>query len=210
MWNPGDSIALRGTVDGRLWLAQSVIVVQDTADETILLLTPGAQCAFPDGYWRWRRDDNSQGTRWDDAKSHAWTLREFAWQTNRLLMFLEPRKYYSTWYFWDHATDRFLCYYVNFQLPYRRSHCGFDTLDLELDLVIDPSFTWKWKDEDDYREGIRQGCIGEQWVEEIERAKGEVFDRLRERRHPLDGSWVNWRPDPAWRALSLPERWREV
>lgn len=72
---------------------------------SILLLTPGAQCAYPEGYWRWKHDDYSMGTRWDDAKSNAWALREFTWQTNRLLMFLEPQKYYSTFYFWDRSVS---------------------------------------------------------------------------------------------------------
>jgi hypothetical protein len=210
MWNPGDCVALRGIANERVWLAQSVIVVQDTTEETILLLTPGAQCAYPEGYWRWKHDDYSMGTRWDDAKSNAWVLREFAWQTNRLLMFLEPQKYYSTFYFWDHATDQFVCYYVNFQLPYRRSHCGFDTLDLELDLVIDPKFCCEWKDEEFYREGIREGCIQKKWMEEIELAKPEVLARIHERRHPLDGSWINWKPAAAWSAPGLPKRWQEV
>jgi hypothetical protein len=210
MWNIGDSVALRGIYNGRVWLAQAVTVVKDADDETILLLTPGAQCAYPDGYWSWRRDDHSQPTRWDDARSNAWTLREFDWQTNRVLMFLEPQAYYSTWYFWEHAANRFLCYYVSFQLPYRRSHCGFDTLDLELDLVVDPTFTWEWKDEDDFRDGVRQGCIREEWVEGIECAKQDVFARIHERRYPLDGSWINWKPNAAWRPASLPERWKEV
>ena len=30
MWQPGDNVALRGIVKGRLWLAQSVIVVKDS------------------------------------------------------------------------------------------------------------------------------------------------------------------------------------
>ena len=210
MWNPGDSVALRGIVNGRLWLAQSVVVVKDTDEETLLLLTPGAQCAYPDGWWRWKHGDYSQGTRWHDVNSNTWTLREFAWQTNRLLMVLEPLKYYSTFYFWDHATNRFLCYYINFQLPYQRSHCGFDTLDLELDLVVDPAFTWKWKDEDIYHEGIRAGCIQQHWVEAIDRAQQEVFARLQARCYPLDGAWIDWRPNPAWNPPVLPTGWQEV
>lgn len=150
MWNSGEGVALRGIVNGRLWVAQSVVVVEDADEETILLLTPGAQCAYPDGWWRWKQGDYSQGTRWDDANSNAWTL------------------------------------------------------------VIEPLLTWKWKDEDTYHEGIREGCIQEHWAEEIERAKPEIFGRIHERRYPLDGSWINWRPSTMWKPASLPERWRDV
>ena len=102
-----------------------------------------------------------------------------------------------------------MCYYVNFQLPYRRSHCGFDTLDLELDLVVDPQFCCEWKDEGSIAKDKRR-CIQKQWAEEIELAKPEVLARIHERRHPLDGSWTNWKPDVAWSAPSLPKGWREI
>ncbi len=209
MWNPGERVVLRGIVNERVWSALSVIVVKDTLEETTLLLLPGAQCAYPEGYFRWKHGDYSQGTRWQEAKSNAWTFREFVWQRNRFLIFLEPQKYYAIFYTWHHDTDQFTCYYINFQLPYRRSHCGFDTLDLDLDLVIDPQFTWRWKDEDAYREGIQEGGIHEQWVDGIEHAQQEVFDKIHKRCYPLDGSWMHWRPDPSWNPPRLPERWDE-
>ena len=210
-WQPGENCVLRGIVNHQVWLAQSVIVVKDEPDETILLLLPGAQCAFPEGYWRWRRaKDTSQGTRWQEARRSPFSLREFSWHTNRILMFLEPEKFYSSFLFWDHEVDQFRCYYINFQLPYRRSHCGFDTLDLDLDIVIDPQYHWEWKDEDEYQDGIREGGIRAEWVKGIEQSQGEVFDRIKQRQYPLDGSWVQWRPDPAWSPPELPERWQIV
>lgn len=206
----GESCVLRGIVNQQVWLAQSVIVVKDGPDETVLLQLPGAQCAFPEGYWRWRKGDYSQGTRWQEARKKPIILREFAWQTIRRLMFMEPGKYYSPFLFWDQASDQFECYYINFQLPYRRSACGFDTLDLDLDIVIDPQYNWKWKDEDEYQEGIREGGIQDEWVKGIEKSQAEVFDRIARRSYPLDGSWLDWRPDPAWVLPRLPEGWQVV
>jgi protein associated with RNAse G/E len=207
----GESCVLRGIVNNQVWLAQSVIVVQDEPDETVLLLLPGAECAFPEGYWRWKRNkDRSQGTRWQEANSEEILLREFAWQRNRILIFLEREKYYSCSLFWDHGADLFTCYYINFQLPYRRSHCGFDTLDLDLDIVIDSQYNWKWKDEEDYRDGIREGGIRDEWVKGIEQSLADVFDRIHNRSYPLDGTWLPWRPDPTWVPPELPERWRVV
>jgi hypothetical protein len=210
MWNPGQSIALRGIVNERVWSALSVIVVQDLPGETVLLLTPDAQCAYPEGYFCWKYGDYSEGTRWQEARSRAWTLREFAWQTKRFLIFLEPQKYYAIFAIWHHETDQFSGYYVNFQLPYRRSHCGFDTLDLDLDMVIDPQLTWRWKDEEAYHEGIREGGIQETWVKGIEDSQPEILARIRNRSYPLDGSWLRWRPVPAWNPPRLPDRWVEL
>ena len=132
----------------------------------------------------------------------------FTWRTNRILTFLEPEKYYSCSLFWDHATDQFGCYYINYELSYRRSHCGFDTLDLDLDLVIDPEYHWKWKDEDDYRAGIREGSIRDEWVTGIEKSQEEVFDRINKHRYPLDGSWLHWQPVSTWLPPMLPEKWQ--
>jgi len=207
----GESCVLRGIVNNQVWIAQSVIVVNDKQDETVLLLLPGAQCAFPEGYWLWKKNkDYSNGTKWQETKHDHINLREFAWQTNRILMFLEPEKYYSCFLFWDHESDQFNCYYINFQLPYRRSHCGFDTLDLDLDIVIDPQFNWRWKDEDQYQVGIREGGILTEWVKGIEHAQKDVFDRINKRSYPLDSSWLQWRPDPTWTLPKLPERWQVV
>ncbi len=210
MWKYGDTAAVRGLINGRLWLTQSVTVVKDTALETVLLLTPGAECAYPSGYWHWKRDDFSQGTRWDDATSMAWTLRRFEWLTNRVLILMEPEKYYATFLIWENATDEFKGYYINFQTPFQRSHCGFDTLDLELDIVIDPQFNWTWKDEALYHAGIDAGCILPAWVDEIEKAGQGIAEMIRGHRYPMDGSWVDWRPDSAWSPPRLPEGWERA
>jgi len=210
-WEAGDNCVLRGIVNNQVWLAQSVIVVKDEPEETVLLLLPGAQCAFPEGYWRWRiNKDFSHGTRWQEANNDHITLRKFTWHTNRILIFLEPEKYYSYFLFWEHASDQFNCYYINFQLPYQRSHCGFDTLDLDIDIVIDPQYNWKWKDEEEYELGIRQGGIQDEWVKGIEQAQGEVLERIRKRSYPLDRSWLRWRPTPTWIPPKLPDSWQTV
>jgi protein associated with RNAse G/E len=208
-WAVGDNCVLRGIVNNQVWMAKSVIVVKDKPEETVLLLIPGAQCAFPEGYWRWKKNrDYSQGTRWQEAKREHILLRKFTWKKNRILMFLEPEKYYSCSIFWDHASGQFGCYYLNYQLPYQRSHCGFDTLDLDLDIVIDPEYNWKWKDEDDYRVGIKEGSIPDEWVRGIEKSQEEVFDRINKHGYPLDGSWLYWQPISTWLPSKLPEKWQ--
>jgi protein associated with RNAse G/E len=107
-------------------------------------------------------------------------------------------------------SNSFGCYYINFQLPFRRSHCGFDTLDLELDMVIDQTGAWRWKDMDDYEEAIQEGGMLPEWRQGIEKDKAEVFERLHQRRYPLDGAWLRWQPDPGWTAPALPAGWEET
>ena len=206
MWNSGDVITWRGIYRNRVWHAQPVIVVKDTLQEIAVTLLPGTECVAPEGYL-----DGKDITkrRWN-FKDKDWKLENYAWRDNRLLILLEPDKYYSTMHFWRADTNDFLCYYINFQLPFQRSHDGIDTLDLDLDLVIQPDFSFRWKDEDDYQKAIDNGVITLEWTQEIEIAKKEVLDKLEKRQYPYDGSWLNWMPDPGWSPPRLPENWDKI
>ena len=142
--------------------------------------------------------------RWD-FKDKAWELEKYFWRANRLLVLLKPERYYSTMYFWNGSNNEFLCYYINFQSPFQRTHCGINTLDLELDLIINADLSYEWKDLDDFQKATEHGIIYPEWIQGIENAKPEIFDQLERRRYPFDGSWLDWRPDPHWSAPTLPK-----
>jgi len=113
-------------------------------------------------------------------------------------------------HFWNHDANEFLGYYINFQQPFARTHCGIDAIDLDLDLDIDPDLTFKWKDEDDYQKAIDYGLLTPKWLQGIEDAKPEIFERLEKRQYPFDGSWLDWKPDPSWEPPPLPENWDTI
>jgi protein associated with RNAse G/E len=206
MWKPGDTIAWRGIYRARVWHAQTVIVVKDSAEEIVVALLPGTESVAPEGYLN-GKDSNKR--RWH-FKDKTWELENYKWHTNRLLILIEPQKYYSTMYFWNDKSNEFLCYYLNFQLPFRRSHCGIDTLDLDLDLIINPDFSYEWKDVEDYQKAIDHGLISVQWIQGIEKAKSEIFDKFEKRQYPFDGSWLDWMPDPGWSPPTLPANWDKI
>jgi len=206
IWNSGDVVVIRGIFNNNICHAQSFIVVQDTPNETALALLPGAECVSLEGYLKGKINGKR---RWD-FKNRPFELEKYIWHTNRLLLLMEPQKYYSTIYFWQEDNKEFLCYYINFQLPFQRSHSGFDTLDLELDLIINPDYSWEIKDLEDYQKGIENGTILHEWIQEIENAKVDVFNRLAKKQYPLDGKWLNWRPDSNWSAPKLPKDWDKV
>lgn len=205
-WKPGDIVVTRGIFKGHICHAQTVIVVKDTPEEIVLALLPGAECVDLEGYLEGKQNSKR---RWD-FKDKPFKLEKYIWHTNRLLLLIEPKKYYATIYFWQDDSNEFLCYYINFQSPFQRSHSGFDTLDLELDIIINPDYSWKIKDLDDYQKGIENGTILREWIHEIEGAKNEVIERLTTKQYPLDNSWLNWRPDPSWAAPKLPANWDKV
>ncbi len=210
LFDPGETAVLRGVVNNRVWLAQSTLVVKDTAAETILLLLPDAGCAYPEGYWRWRRGDLSAGNRWQEIKSNDLKLRQFGWLQNRFLIFMQPGRPYAIYAIWHHASDDFLGYYINFELPSQRSRIGFDTFDLELDIVIDPALNWRFKDEEEYQAGIQSGVIRPEWATAIDNAIPDALGMIKNCQAPLDGSWLGWCPPASWKPPSLPKNWMQI
>ncbi len=206
MWQSGDVLAWRGIYRNRVWHAQTVIVVKDLPEELVLALLPGAECVAPEGYLNGKDGDKR---RWN-FKDKDWATQDYLWRTNRLLVLLEPKKYYSTIFFWHNESNEFLCYYINFQLPFQRSHCGVDTLDLDLDLIIAPDLSHEWKDIEDYQKAIEEQIIFPEWTKEIDIAKKEILDKLEKRQYPYDASWLDWTPDPSWAPPKLPENWDKI
>jgi protein associated with RNAse G/E len=206
MWKPGDIIAWRGIFRKRIWHVQPTILVKDSPEEIILALVPGTECIAEESYPKGKKNGRR---RWFFV-NEDWQLAKYTWQTNRLLLIFEPEKYYSTVLFWNHESNQFLCYYINFQLPFERNQFAVDTLDLDLDLIIKPDFSFEWKDVDDYQTAIENEIILPEWVEGIEAAKQDVLEKLETRRYPFDGSWLNWLPDPNWSPPTLPENWDKI
>jgi predicted RNA-binding protein associated with RNAse of E/G family len=206
IWKPGETVVWRGIFRNRVWHAVPSFVIKDTLQELVLAVIPGTNCMVEENYAKSRKD----GKRHWDFKDKDWLLEEFTWHTNRVLTITESEKYYSIMLFWNHARNEFLGYYVNFQLPFQRSHCGIDSLDLDLDIVIEPDLSFRWKDEDDYQKAIEQGILIPEWVQNIENAKPEIMERLEKRQYPFDDSWLNWRPDSTWSPPTLPENWDKI
>jgi len=206
MWNPGDVVMWRGVLRGRVWHVQPTLVVKDNPEELVLALLPGTECMAEETYPLGK----GEAKRWWDFKDTEWKLGKYIWRTNRLLLIFEPEKCYSTIYYWNHTSNEFLHYYINFQLPFKRNHQSVDTLDWELDLIINPDFSHHWKDVDDYQKAIQDGLISTKWAKEIESAKPEIFRQLEKRQYPYDGSWLDWMPDPAWSPPKLPDNWDKM
>lgn len=206
MWKPGDTVMWRGIFRGQVWHVQPTVVVKDDPNEVVLTLMPGAECIAEETYPKGKKI----AKRWWDFKESDWTMAKYTWRTNRLLLILVPEKYYSTILFWDHQSNKFLYYYVNFQTPFKRTYNSIDMLDLELDLIIHPDFHHEWKDLDDYQMAIQQGIISPEHMHRIDGAKPEIFSGFEKRQYPFDGSWLDWKPDPSWMPPKLPANWDKI
>ena len=185
MWQPGDVIARREVRnDGWAWLEVPVVVVRDDPGLLATYIPEGAPFAFPPG-----------------PEVHPWAGRE-RWQGHGVLMLQRPREDYAVWVFWRGARRELAAWYVNIQEPFRRTPRGYDTQDLELDLVIHPDGRVEVKDDELLDQRVREG----RFTQDQARAARTTGDRLRAElaagRRWWDSGWAEWRPDPAWAAAS--------
>jgi Protein of unknown function (DUF402) len=141
-WRAGDTVIVRTVHEnGRVGMVLPTTVVQDRDDLVALYLAPETVCK--------RRVGKRGGPRGrllieDTGRHEDWT-----WDGNRRLILWRPHAMHAVSLFWRGADDTFLGWYVDILLPFRRSSLGFDTRDLDLDVVIDPDRAWRLKDEDE-------------------------------------------------------------
>lgn len=212
IWKPGAHVMHRGIANDRVWLVRPSLVVSDSPRRTLLLLVPGTRCKFPAGLItrKYSGPENSNLSRWDEQENPPWEMVDWMWRQKRFLTFLEPESYYSIALVWDHESDKFHGWYVNFELPFRRSPIGFDTLDLELDLVVSSDYSLRWKDADEYQEAIWRGVITTSTAERIAKSQHEVLEKIKRREEPFGESWLDWIPDSRWGVPVLHPDWEKL
>lgn len=151
-----------------------------------------------------RRFDEVPLTEWEGAEK---VLAEQVVLPYSYLVLMPPAARHSVAWFFDPQGD-FAGWYVNLESPPVRWSAGVDLVDQDLDLVVEPSRRWRWKDEDEFEAATREGS---DWSEadaaEI-RAEGErLASRVEAGVFPFDGSWCDFRPDPTWAVPVLPAGW---
>jgi hypothetical protein len=130
-----------------------------------------------------------------------------AWAEHDVLILIPPDAEHSVWWFFRDGA--FAGWYVNLEEPAVRWPGGVDTMDRTLDVWVSPDRGWRWKDEAEFAGHIGgPGYWGADAAAGI-RATGERMIKLVEAgRFPFDGTWCDFRPDPAWAVpRTLPPGW---
>jgi hypothetical protein len=165
------------------------------------------------GLWLWF----ASGSPWADAgAADGRTFREVPFdewgRTERALghgtwsgdalMLHPPGVAYSVWFFF--TGGRFASWYVNLERPGVRWRnddglVGIDSVDYDLDVVVAPDRSWRWKDEAEFAEHLAlpetYWCDDEAAV----RASGaEAVTLIEAGEFPFDGTMTDFRPDPQW------------
>ncbi|MFF3667832.1 DUF402 domain-containing protein [Microtetraspora malaysiensis] len=199
----GETIVRRDVFRERVWTASPHRVLADDGDRIALGYWPGIVSLAPrtwiasletgDPALRDRMPADLASGRW---RLGRWTWRDTLWTSSQ-----QAGEYFGVGRFFD-AEQRLLRWYVNFQRPYRRTEWGIDTFDLLLDLVAEPDLSgYRWKDEDEYRQGRRLGIVGDAEHRAIQEARDQVIALIEERRGPFAETW---RIDPRWPLPTLP------
>ena len=177
MWSAGETVIRREIRnDGRSWLEVPVVVVEDSPHLLVTHLPTGARFSFP-----------------DYPEPHPWGDRA-GWEGHETLMLHRPGDTYAVWHFWDGPDRRFACWYLNLQEPFRRHATGYDTQDLELDLVMYPDGRVVTKDAELLDVRVHEGRFTQDQADDV-RAEGERLRRELESDGPWwDVAWSRWAP----------------
>jgi hypothetical protein len=219
-WQPGDQITLRytGIHDGRVRDRPGLMhgfahyVVEDRPDLLALWMPAGAE------------------RRYIDLADRSHAVASVVWCLDSLrLMF--PGKAYCIWMFWaapppepsgwptrngyftsqaNKPPGTFLGWYVNPEAPFVRTDIGVDTSDNNLDVVVTPDFTWRWKDEDQTQHWEDMGVFTRADTESFYAAGRDVIADVEARRFPFNGSYLDYRPDPQWGIPQFHPEWDRV
>ncbi len=185
---------------GKISHARPVTVVADSDELIATYLAPGAACKAcnPPG----------QREKYNDVLlARQWDLIDTVWQANRVLMLAPKDEWYSIWGSWpDGSSGVPSFWYVNLEDPTSRSPAGYDTRDLQLDVVIGPDGSCEWKDEADFAEMCRLGLITAEEAQIVREAGERVMTATR-RGETWWREWEHWVPDPDWAIPALPDGW---
>lgn len=196
-WRPGELIVRREvlglqpdevvdrTPAAGAWMELPVFVVADTPELLVTYTAPGAEFGFPPG--RWPTPDGR----------HPWSERD-SWTGNGCLMLQRPDDHHAVWHFWDGADRTFTCWYLNLQTAFVRTPTGYDTQDLELDIIVFPDGSSIVKDDDVIDDRVTEGRYSAELVRWVRAYGRALTDRLDTDGPWWDRSWARWTPPDGW------------
>ena len=194
-WTRGDWVVRREVLANGPWIGMLVKIIEDTPEQLVSYIPEGSPFSFPDGDWPITGGKNP----WSDRP---------CWQGHGCLMIQRPLEEHAIWHFWAGPERTFQCWYINIQEPFRRTAIGYDTQDLELDLVVYPDDRWEMKDDELMDLRVQEGRWSAGRVAQIRHYGSTLAERLAAGERWWPREWQHWAPDPDWQVpASLPDGW---
>ena len=173
-----------------------VHVVEATDDLFVTYLATGAELGFFEGEWPT-----------PDGR-HPWSTRS-SWEGHGSLMVHRPGDHHAVWHFWKGADRHLDCWYVNLQTAFVRTAAGYDTQDLELDLVVRPDGSWFTKDRELLDQRVDEGRFTPGLRDWIVALGDSLAAELDANQHWWDHRWAEWEPPATWCDSKLPPGWSD-
>lgn len=194
---PGETVYLRHWQRDQLGLVFPMRAVESNADGVLLWAPAGTRG------WHF---DMPDGRTMAQTPLREWSATRRVPVTHTInhgLLSWHPvgADYSIRWFF--HPDGTFYGWYANLEAPASTwrdaGPAGLDTADWDLDVVIHPDGTWQWKDEAEFAERLLTPEA--YWVDDEDRVRAagdEVVKLVEAGAFPFDGTWCDFRPDPAW------------
>lgn len=120
------------------------------------------------------------------------TLVSRIWTGASNLRLIDESHWSSVWWFFDGDSGAFQGWYVNLEIPRGRTSSSVVRTDGVLDVWVEPTGSWRWKDEDEFAAAIQAGRFADGQAEML-RAEGERMIALAEAgTFPFDGSHTDF------------------
>lgn len=188
----------------QLWAAVPQRTIHSTADELISYVPTGAVATRASSRGL---PGTSELTR-DERKLLALRTRQACVVETReapdKLFFYQADRWSRVNLGWDHDSGRFLGWYVNFEFPARPTPTGLHTMDLVLDIWVNPDRSWEWKDRSDYQELLNDGTLDPGIDADLSAETTRVLEEISEGTGPFAERWLSFRRDRDWECPTLP------
>jgi len=208
LFQPGTTAVRRDVHLGRVWTAMPQRVLADTGDTVTLAYWPGITSLAPTTWITSLAtgDTTLRESGLEHLAAGTWTIAPYTWTGTALRSEFLAGEHFSVHRFQHADSGEPIRWYVNFELPFvRRPGFGIDTLDLCVDLVVEPDLSaWSWKDEGEYDHVRRLGLVDDHLHAHVDHAREKALGLLQDRTGPFAQPWTAWSPDPAWPPPVLP------
>jgi hypothetical protein len=206
-WAYGDVVLYRYGLLGEARFVRVARVIRDDGDGLVLWIGPGSpqiETVLADGRGL-REVSMSQRLRMPRKRRLA------TWRGPGIVVHVPPAGAWSVWWFF-HDDGRFAGWYGNLEAPQVRWQDGdlrgVDTTDRALDVLVSPDRTGAWKDEDEFAALTGQpGRWTQAQVPEIRATGEQLMAMAGAGQPPFDGRFTDYRPDPEWAPVVLPDGW---
>ena len=197
---PGSTAVRRDMYRGRAWTRSPARILASDADSAVATIWPGvvtlAAARFVESSVS--REKELRADSLHTLASGEWDMAEWTWRWNSVVTEIVSGRWFTVARMYG-EDGALACWYVNFERPPTWHAAGWDTMDLALDLVVQPDGAWQWKDEDEYAQCRRLGIVTDAEHAAVTQAREQAVALVEARAGAFGEDPTRpWLPDPGW------------